>query len=544
MRLAGLILALLAPVVTATDAPVASVEIRAQGRALTAEYRLPQAVARLPLRRAYSEKLRQQVWRVTTAGVRLEGNALVADKPFKRVALRAEAPSEATPKDYPPLLAFSDGGVAVFTGLFDAGGEGDRTRYRFVPARKQRVVLAGHAHERAAEWTSEGRGDGTYAYFGASPLVPSGAGLAVLDGALPAWIRAEADTQFPRLVAYYQQRFGVAAPFVPFVLFAYDGARADAADLQGSVLPGVLVIRLDGARWADATDELRERLRWMLAHEAAHFWNLDNREAQGAAWMHEGSADAFAWRALAALGLTDAASVLAAYDRALNECLFEIGDDSIVAAEKDGRFGLAYRCGLVLALYSEAALRRHDPAADLFSFWRALLAQAGADGYTQGLYVATLAHAATDPRAGAYVARLAGERFDDPAGLAAAFARVGVKLAPGGEAAARELARPVATRLLSALMAGDCGGGYSITQLDTALRLHGGEGCATLTRSVDVAAVEGRKVFDQSREAWDAARERCAAGRAVVLGSGGDDPPLAVPCGKPLPELPTSLSFK
>jgi hypothetical protein len=92
-------------------------------------------------------------------------------------------------------------------------------------------------------------------------------------------------------------------------------------------------------------------------------------------------------------------------------------------------------------------------------------------------------------------------------------------------------------------MAGDCGGGYSITQLDTALRLHGGTGCATLTRTVDVAAVEGRKVFEQSREAWDAARERCAAGHAVALGSGGADPPLALPCGKPLAELPQWLSF-
>jgi hypothetical protein len=542
MRVAALVLALLAPAAFAADAPIATVEIRAQGDALAAEYRLPAAVSRLPLRREYSAELRRKIWRIKTPGVRLEGSALVGEKPFKRVELAATPPAERTPKDYPPMLTFSDGGVAVYTGLFDAGTEGQRTRYRFVPARGERVVLAGRAHARAVEWTGEPQGEGTYAYFGASGLVPSGAGLAVLDGALPPWVREEVDTQFPRLVSYYEQRFGRPAPFVPFVLFAYGDAGVDVANSQGSVLPGVLVMRLDGARWTDAAAN-RDSLRWTLAHEAAHFWNLDNRDAQGAAWMHEGSADAFAWRALDDLGLAGAGEAAAAHDRALNECLFEIGGDAVVAAEKDGRFGLAYRCGLVLARYTEAALRRRDPAADLFTFWRALLDQAGAGGYTQGLYVATLAHAAADPRAGAHVARLAGERFDGPAELAAAFARVGVKLAPAGDRVARELARPVAMRLLSGLMAADCGGGYSITQLDAALRLQGGQGCATLTRPIDVATVEGRAVFGQARQAWDAARERCASGRTVALGSGAGDRPLAVPCGKPIGELPQWLSF-
>lgn len=543
MRIAAVVLALLAPAAAAGDAPVATVEIRAAGRALTAEYRLPGAVSRLPLRREYSAELRRELWRITTPGVRLEGSALVGERPFKRVELTAAAPAGATPKDYPPLLAFSDGGVAVYTGLFDAGVEGERTRYRFVPARGQRVVLAGRAHGKAVEWIGEPRGDGTYAYFGGSPLVPSGAGLAVLDGALPAWVREEVDAQFPRLIAWYEQRFGMAAPFVPFVLFAFDGTRAGVADSQGSVLPGVLVMRLDGARWADA-DANREPLRWTLAHEAAHFWNLDNREAEGAAWMHEGSADEFAWRALAGLGLSDAAAVGAAHDRALNECLLEIGGDPIAAAEKDGRFGLAYRCGLVLALYTEAAVRRRDPAADLFTFWRALLGHAGAEGYTQALYVATLAHASGDPRAAAYVARLAGERFDAPGPLAAAFARLDVTLAPAGEGAARDMARPIAQRLLSHLMAGDCGGSYSLSQLDAGVRLHGGKRCKTLTREIEVAAVAGRALLERPREAWAAAHQRCAAGRPVTLSGANRETLATVACTEPIPEMPALLTFQ
>ena len=47
MRAFALVVALLAPAAAvAADAPVATVEVRAQGRALTAEYRLPQAVAK------------------------------------------------------------------------------------------------------------------------------------------------------------------------------------------------------------------------------------------------------------------------------------------------------------------------------------------------------------------------------------------------------------------------------------------------------------------------------------------------------------------
>ncbi len=547
MRISGLLLAALLPAAppaaAGADAPVATVEIRAQGLSLTAEYRLPKAVTRLPLRREYSGELRQAIWHIKTAGVRLDGSALVGDKPFKRVELGAEAPTEATPKDYPPLLPFSDGGVAVYTGLFDAGVEGQRTRYRFVPAKDQRVALFGRAQDQPLEWLGAGDGEGTYVYFGASALVPSGAGLAVLDGALPAWIREEVDARFPSLVAYYEKRFGVAAPFVPFVLFSYDGANADAADSQGSVLPGVLVMRLEGARWAEASDDNRGRIRWTLAHEAAHFWNLDNRDAEGAAWMHEGSADAFAHRALADLGLASAGDRRAGEDRALNECLFDIRGDALAKAERDGRFELSYRCGLVLARYTEAAVRRRDPAADLFSFWRALLGHAGKDGYTQALYVATLASESADPPAAAYVARLAGERFDGSADLAAAFARIGARLGPAGESVARELARPVASRLLSRLMAGDCGGGYSVSQIDSALRLHGSGRCRTLTRTIDVSAVEGWKLLVQPREAWTAARWACTSGRAVALSVAGQSQPFSLPCELELPELPAWLSF-
>lgn len=544
MQLRPLVLAvvLLAPAAGAASVPAATVEIRAQGRSLQAEYRLPRAVARLPLRREDSAELRRKLWHVKTPGVRLEGSALVSDRPFKRVALVADAPTAATPNDYAPLLPFSDGGVGVFTGLFDVGSEGDRTHYRFMPARGQRVVLAGRAHEGAVEWTGEASGEGTYVYFGASGLVHSGAGVAVIDGALPDWIRKEVDARFPLLIDYYTRHFGIAAPFAPFVLFSYDATRAEAADYQGSVLPGVLVVRLEGARWANVDGELRERIRWMLAHEAAHFWNLRGRDPQGAAWMHEGSADEFAWRAVTELGLASAGSAAAARDRALNECVFQVGGDALLAAEKDGRYALAYRCGLVLSLYTEAAVRNHDASRDLFSFWHELLDQAGSEGYTQALYVATLGLQSGDPRAAAYVARLAGERFDSPPALAIAFARVGAPLLPAGPAVEAAMAPAVATRLLTRLMQGDCGGGYSASQQGEAIRLHGSPRCATLIRDIDVTAVGRLPLFGRSRDAWAAARRRCDEGRPVVLGvrAGGE---VELPCGTPLPELPEWLTF-
>lgn len=314
-------------------------------------------------------------------------------------------------------------------------------RNRFVPARGERVVLFGKAQERALDWTSEADGDGTYVYFGRPALVPSGAGLAVLDRALPGWIVEEVDAMFPKLIAYYTERFGRAAPFTPFVLFSFNGADVGGTHSQGSVLPGLLYMRLDGSAWFEASDRNRAGLRWTLAHEAAHFWNLANHDPDGAQWMHEGSADAFAYRALRALGIMDAAAAAAAHDEALAGCLLDLGDAAVNVRERDGDGSVSYSCGLIMALYAEAALHRHDGGADLFAFWRALLAESGADGYTQALYLATLAALSGAPKAVARLADFADHAADDRADLSTAFARVGVSLRrieeKPGEASAR-----------------------------------------------------------------------------------------------------------
>lgn len=411
----------------ATGDIAAAVEIRAQQRSLQARYTLPVPVLRLPLKREYSAELRQRVWKIRTPGIRLDGNALVGDRPFSEVEIAAEALTQPVPKDYAPLAPFSDGGVAVYTGLFDAGVGQQRTRYRFVPERGDRVVLSGKAQERALDWISEPDGEGTYVYFGRSALVPSGAGLAVLDRALPAWIVEDVDAMFPKLIVYYTERFGRAAPFTPFVLFSFNGSDAGGTHAQGSVLPGLLYLRLDGSAWFEASARNRAGLRWTLAHEAAHFWNYVNRDPDGAQWLHEGSADAFAYRALQALGHMDAAAVAAKHDAALARCLRDLGDDAVNVAEHR-EIDVAYSCGLVMALYTEAALRQRDAGADLFSFWRALLDESGADGYTQALYLATLAALSGEPKAAAWLGQFADHAAKDRADLPTALARVGVSL--------------------------------------------------------------------------------------------------------------------
>src|SRR5690606_23894906 len=126
-----------------------------------------------------------------------------------------------------------------------------------------------------------------------------------------------------------------------------------------------------------------------------------------------GGAEAFADEALVAIGLSDRDALLAAHERAVNECL------------GGGRFH--YSCGEVAAWWSGLA------AGDLFVFWGELIARARANGgrYDERDYFGALADAGAPP---ATVAALQ-DFLSAPGGASAAalqsgLAAYGVTLRP------------------------------------------------------------------------------------------------------------------
>src|ERR1019366_1336097 len=118
----------------------------------------------------------------------------------------------------------------------------------------------------------------------------------------------------------------------------------------------------------------------LVAHEAAHFWNAEQYPHAGdaaAAWLHEGTADAMALRALHALGALDDAAYRDRLSLAASQCaLWLTTGDGLDAAVRPGHARAFYECGSTFDLVAEAACTRKDPEADLFRFWRAVFAEA------------------------------------------------------------------------------------------------------------------------------------------------------------------------
>ena len=400
---------------------------------IEAEYRLASPLERLELARN-STQYRSVSWRILTAGVTLKDSTLLAasGKTFDRVRISVKPLDSAAQKDYDPILRFSDGGRAVYTGQFDVAPEHGPTAFEFKASKKAPVALAGVLHHKPVRYTSVG--EGTYAYFGHTPLLNLPFGLAIIDPALPAWALAELRSFVPTVLNYYGERLGEQPAVHSFILFNYDAGMGAGAGNGGDRLPGLLRLVLYGPGWQEDSEKVRHRLRWVIAHETAHFWNSQTND-EAAPWMHEGSADALAHLALHDLGFITRAELAAVQDEALNRCLVELDGRSVNEAFRQGRYRVAYDCGHVMSLLTEAAMRQSNPRLGLHDFWRTLLDLAAKDGgfYNQGHYLANLVKQTGNARVAGFVYRFTNQSQAGSRPLADVFAETDRLLRPGAE---------------------------------------------------------------------------------------------------------------
>ena len=126
---------------------------------------------------------------------------------------------------------------------------------------------------------------------GSHPLRPT-TSRRILDPGAPSWLLEGMTALLPEMFAMYTERFGRGLPWKPVVLFSF-------SDVEMSAV---------GHDWHEATPDAAEQLLYLVAHEAAHFWNgqLLTYDDMADSWMHEGSADAFASLALRRADYIDA----------------------------------------------------------------------------------------------------------------------------------------------------------------------------------------------------------------------------------------------
>lgn len=368
------------------------------------EYRLSEDVDALVFARG-SGDYRDGTWRLPRGYIieRLGATDRIRrknGKPFDRFKATVDTFSERIPKDYTPYIRFTDGSLAMFSGQFIVGvpqsgrdddfidgANNDNTRWAHSdsltvdPGIFETMIVGARVVSDAQ--TIE-LGEGEYIYFGDAAALETPYLTSVMDAAAPAWLRDLLYESMAKTFEFYESKLGPLAGGKPFMLTSFTPLEGRRISFSGGVIGSQIAIQLALGDGIIDKPEEREFMAQFFAHESAHLWNngqaivADSSEA----WLHEGSAEAMAWLALAELGIHTEATATALFEDAANKCIEQLGAGPLETAGRRGQFQAYYECGAAIALATHGAAGR--TGGDLFTVWRPLiensLAAAGSYG--------------------------------------------------------------------------------------------------------------------------------------------------------------------
>ncbi|WP_374555704.1 hypothetical protein [Thermomonas sp.] len=362
------------------DALPAIALARAPDGRWSVRYALPAPATRLVFSRPDTHGIRARDWAPLDPAFRIaveDGIEVVRrqdGRAFREAAFAMRPLYVSLEKDYAPFSPFGDGGLLLYTGRFHAcadrceGLDAPAWRLTLVPPANQHAIVGGRVVDTVDVMDGE---DGTNLYVGSAVPVETPDVVAVIDAAMPTDIRTRLTTLLPRLMAVYAGQLG-ALPTKPMLFASRDAAHPGGGyGYQGGTLPGQVFMHLYGDNPAFATPAFAGRLDAFFAHEAAHLYQHYPEAAQADTWIHEGGADALAAVALRQLGEGDPAAVPAQLAQARTACATSLAAGPLAEAGTRGDFDAYYRCGFVLQMAVDAAVRRaSNGQCDLFCVWR------------------------------------------------------------------------------------------------------------------------------------------------------------------------------
>ena len=363
-----------------------SVSLERAGGDMAVTYQSAEPVSRLSFRRV-AGPVRADRWQVPDgfalahdAAADTDTLARVDGEPFRRVTATVSATYAKLPKDYAPFSPFSDGGLLIHSGRFQAcanvcpKNDADWSQpVRLAIPDGEHAIVGGEVFRADfVDWIE--REDGRKVYLGRADPVDTPRVVAVVDPALPAAVRGPLDSLLPRLLDAFAARFGEldAKPELYVSIEPPPELEPGMTSLsaQGGTLPGQVFMHLSGNLWtmpAERWDaEQRRFLPVFFAHEAAHlFQRVQGVEREDdASWIHEGGADALALVVLRELNELDGEGLDAEVDTRINACAEGLEEMPLNDAIERGRFDLHYACGMAVQLAAEAE------GADLVEVWR------------------------------------------------------------------------------------------------------------------------------------------------------------------------------
>ena len=362
-------------------------------------------------------------------------------KAFERFKATIDTYSERIAKDYTPFIRFSDGSVAIFSGQFSVGvpesavaedfTDGarnentrwpDRAEITFEPGTFEQMIVA---TEVVSEARTIALGDGEYVYMGGATVLETPHLTSVTDAAAPAWLRELLYDSMAQTFEYYASKLGQLAGGKPFMLTSFTPLDGRRISFAGGVVGSQIAIQLALGEGIRDTPGEREFMAQFFAHESAHLWN--NGQVISAepseAWLHEGSAEAMAWLALADLGIHSEATAISLFESAANECITYLESGTLATAARRDEFQAYYECGAVIALATNGVLQA--AGSDLFAVWRELIdgSLAGDGTYRAKNYYALTDAVSTDLTAA--IRSVVEDELADPTAAVEALLEIG-----------------------------------------------------------------------------------------------------------------------
>lgn len=426
----------------ATPEPVAAVRVERNGSTWTADYQLLEnapvwafEVSTLP--REIKTSWRLRTLRVLTPGVTLRriGNydALVARKGNlpRKVRIAFKPFLEDIEASYDPALALTDGSVALYADQFKLVPVRSARALRKIGPDADGLPSSEHPtrmtfHDRAGPVLAHGKREASahltdgsaYILFGKARPVIGPAMTTIIDPALPRWIANYLLAELPTTLARYRDALGPSPVGQPTLLVSWAGPKKDHVSLSGSVLPGMVVMTMEGDAILKPNDKISHYARWFVSHEAAHFWlgQAVHYAHPRESWITEGGAELLAYRATAAADPNF--DFKARMREARSECAPFLANGGVASAYgRPGDFRAYYACGLIFALAAERA-----SGGDFSTFVRALIAASSDDQtVTREEWLALLDARAGSSRVGEAIAVLLDSAHQDGAAALDSF---------------------------------------------------------------------------------------------------------------------------
>ncbi|MDC1174111.1 hypothetical protein OAT67_01850 [Bacteriovoracaceae bacterium] len=505
------------------------------------EISLPSKVKALVFNRQ-TNTFRRKNWKVNGQDLEIrhiDGKEYIVsktEKEFNSVSLSHKSYYEYTPKDYEFFFKYSSGDVLMYSGHYDVvpiynnfdfkkgiaekdwPENGPLSEFILIPSKNEKIVILGNVYEKnEVNWTDI-KGKGTYIYWGNNNPLDTKRLVVVVDKKVPKWLSLAVNKNLPTLFDFYNRKIGIPLNFKPVVYLSYEGEDEEGLSNTGGTLPGLIQLTLRGKDWKKNNSESFEYLYKFLAHESAHLWNgqMFNYSDGKHSWMHEGGADAFAYRALRELKIVNDERYLEYLNASLNKCILGLnGKYPLVESANNRAFKNYYYCGSTIGLITEKSLKEGS----LFDFWRSLFKQAKSNNqkYSDKDYLKNFDDLAKSNTVSKNLNTLIyGPSSNTGELLREMFKNLGVEVGPLKKGQ-KNMSKRIARSLLSDLYRSDCDGSLNLTRKKESYLAHGDKSCKSFKKDFEVQKVGSYHIFKDAEKAYEFARTSCRKNKYVNL---------------------------